>query len=309
MSSPALAPPHRSVAPAVQSMLSTQALRSVLVVSFGVAAVLVTLLWFGLDGSTYYRTPLAVRGYHAAHALLRPSGPVGQTLGVLGALLMAVPFFYMLRKRLAWLSRLGGVRSWLEVHIFCGIVGPVLVTFHTSFKFNGIVSTAYWSMVIVALSGFVGRYLYVRIPRRLQGQELTEREIAASMQGIHQELSWRLPPTLSDRFDAVERRITEECRRGSVLATAWTRVRLERELVALERSCEAANLSSADVHEAIRLGRERLGLAVRIAYLEKTKRLFALWHVFHLPLVYLMFVVVALHIALALYMGYVPFRW
>ena len=67
------------------------------------------------------------------------------------------------------------MKTWLEVHIFCGIVGPVLVTFHTSFKFNGIVSVAYWSMVAVVLSGFVGRYLYVRIPRSLRGIELTQR--------------------------------------------------------------------------------------------------------------------------------------
>ena len=40
------------------------------------------------------------------------------------------------------------------MHLFCGVVGPVLVTFHTSFKFNGLVSVAYWSMVIVMLSGF-----------------------------------------------------------------------------------------------------------------------------------------------------------
>ena len=54
--------------------------------------------------------------------------------------------------------RLGSIRAWLEVHIFCGLVGPVLVTFHTSFKFNGLISVAYWSMVVVAVSGVIGRY-------------------------------------------------------------------------------------------------------------------------------------------------------
>ncbi|MGE3840974.1 MAG: hypothetical protein AB7I50_05250 [Vicinamibacterales bacterium] len=309
MSTPALAHAQATARPVAPTVLSAQALRSVLFVSFGVAVLVVTVLWFTFDGSSYYRTPLEVRGYHPAHALLRPSGPIGQTLGVCGAILMAMPFFYMLRKRIPWLSRLGGLRSWLELHIFCGIVGPVLVTFHTSFKFNGIVSTAYWSMVIVALSGFVGRYLYVRIPRRLQGEELTEREIAASAEAIHQDLAWVLPPELAERFDDLERRIGDECRRGSLLTAALTRLRLERELRALEAACAAARLPGDDVGEAIRLGRERLSLAVRIAYLQKTRNLFALWHVFHLPLVYLMFVVVALHIGIALYMGYVPFRW
>jgi cytochrome b561 len=44
-------------------------------------------------------------------------------------------------------------------------------------------------------------------------------------------------------------------------------------------------------------------------YLHTTKKLFELWHVFHLPLVYLMFVIVAAHVAITLYLGYVPFRW
>ena len=52
-------------------------------------------------------------------------------------------------------------------------MGPVLVTLHTAFKFNGIVSIAYWSMVLVVLSGFVGRYLYVRVPKTLRGTELS----------------------------------------------------------------------------------------------------------------------------------------
>jgi hypothetical protein len=44
-------------------------------------------------------------------------------------------------------------------------------------------------------------------------------------------------------------------------------------------------------------------------YLKRTKTLFNHWHVFHLPLVYLLLVIAAAHIGVALYLGYVPFRW
>ena len=80
-------------------------------------------------------------------------------------------------------------KTWLEVHLFCGIVGPVLITFHTSFKFNGIVSAAYWSMVTVVLSGFIGRYLYVRIPRSIRGNELTRAELDARADELKDELA------------------------------------------------------------------------------------------------------------------------
>jgi hypothetical protein len=51
---------------------------------------------------------------------------------------------------------------------------------------------------------------------------------------------------------------------------------------------------------------ERALLADRLVSLERSRRLFALWHVFHLPLVWIMFGIVTLHIGLALYLGYWP---
>ena len=54
---------------------------------------------------------------------------------------------------------------------------------------------------------------------------------------------------------------------------------------------------------------ERDQLLQRLHYLKQTKQLFDLWHVFHLPLVWVMLVIVALHVAVVLYLGYVPFRW
>ena len=112
-----------------------------------------TLLMLG--GNDYYATPLSTRGYASAHRLLKPSGPIGQSFGLAGTILILVPFAYMARKRLARAKAFGTAKAWLEVHLFCGVVGPVLVTLHTTFKFNGIISAAYWSMVVVMLSGFV----------------------------------------------------------------------------------------------------------------------------------------------------------
>jgi hypothetical protein len=49
---------------------------------------------------------------------------------------------------------------------------------------------------------------------------------------------------------------------------------------------------------------ERQSLLRRLSYLERTKRLFAAWHLFHQPLVYLMFGIAVLHIGVAMYLGY-----
>ncbi|MBP7571257.1 MAG: hypothetical protein KBA95_14445 [Acidobacteria bacterium] len=63
------------------------------------------------------------------------------------------------------------------------------------------------------------------------------------------------------------------------------------------------------VREALSLSRERSFLLRRLRYLERTRRLFAMWHVFHQPLVYVMFLIAALHISLAVYLGYAFMPW
>ena len=68
------------------------------------------------------------------------------------------------------------------------IVGPILVTLHTSFKFNGLVSVAFWSMALVVISGFVGRYLYVRIPKTLNGSFLGMEAIRARVRELGEAL-------------------------------------------------------------------------------------------------------------------------
>ena len=172
----------RTIAPPAKASPAAPArvIGNVLVLSGVTIAAFSALVLVGLDGWHYYTTPVAVRGYEPAHRLLRPAGRVGHLFGVGGFLMMLVPVAYSVRKKVHRFRNSGSMKTWLDVHVFCGIVGPVLVTFHTSFRFNGIVSVAYWSMVAVVLSGFVGRYLFVRIPRSLRGLELTQADLDAT---------------------------------------------------------------------------------------------------------------------------------
>ena len=257
-------------------------------------------------GWRYYRTPLTVRGYEPAHALLRPSGPVGQTLGLVGVLMMLVPFLYMLRKRVRSASWPGSMKTWLEVHLFCGIAGPVLVTFHTSFKFNGIVAVAYWSMVTVALSGFVGRYLFVRIPRSLRGTELSRADLDRRAAELENELSSAAGNTpWLDRARRLEDSGTRATFSGLFFGEFAFRLRLRR----LVRAVHASELNTSQKAMLVALVTERVILLRRIAYLQCTRSAFGLWHVFHVPFVYVLLVIVCLHVGLTVYLGYVPFQW
>lgn len=265
-------------------------------------AVTAVAVWVfsGLGGWEYYTTPMRVRGYAAPHRVLRPSGTVAHPLGVAGLVMMMVPVVYALRKRWAPLARLGSMRGWLEFHIFCGTVGPVLVTFHTSFKFNGLISVAYWSMVSVMLSGFVGRYLFVRIPKSIRGVELTHDEIVERTEQLKRELDApAMGPGVLNRVHEVERALEQQAV-GSFVGPMVARMRLgglRREL------CRAGVERSLATSVTASMG-ERLLLLRKLANLDRTKRLFAMWHVFHLPLVYVMFAIAAVHIGVAVYLGY-----
>lgn len=128
-------------------------------------------LWFA-----FVTCLLITAGYGAVIVLTReiPAAGelVGHTLGIVGFLLMLMTeILYSLRKRTrsaAW----GRMSTWLQFHIFTGLVGPFMVLLHTSWKFNGLAGATTLLTVIIVFSGFIGRYIFTRIPRTLDGLEI-----------------------------------------------------------------------------------------------------------------------------------------
>ena len=96
----------------------------------------------------------------------------GHGMGILGfSFMLMTETLYSLRKR-SRSVRWGRMSSWLEFHIFTGLVGPYMVLLHTSWKFNGIAGVTTLFTVIIVVSGFIGRYIFTRIPRTLDGLEI-----------------------------------------------------------------------------------------------------------------------------------------
>src|SRR5271165_3347232 len=127
-------------------------------------------------GFGYYFSSPEQRGLSPKHALLKPSGVIGLHLGMFGFFLFLLIYLYPIRLRWAWLGRQGSSRHWLDFHVLLGLIAPLIITFHSAFKFSGLAGVAYWIMVFVALSGLVGRYIYGQIPRTLNFAELSFKE-------------------------------------------------------------------------------------------------------------------------------------
>jgi hypothetical protein len=295
-----------ALAPAVDPTRATKALGHVLSIAAIVLVVVTVVVLFVFDGWHYYRAPLGARGYLPSHRLLRPSGPVGLALGVGGVIAMLSTLPYAVRKRWRALAKLGSLKGWLEFHIFCGVVGPVLVTFHTSFRFNGLISAGYWLMVAVWASGFVGRYLYVRIPKTIRGQELSRADIEAQLDEVRRRVrSMPLPSTVQRELDSFEHRVMPGTGASAGLVDLFLgELRVRLRIALLRRHLRATGMDPRDLLLAVTLVSERAAVTRKLAHLHRTRRLFELWHVFHRPLVYAMFAIVALHVAIAMYLGY-----
>jgi hypothetical protein len=109
---------------------------------------------------------------YLTHGIPPASELFGHGIGILGFILMLMTeLLYSLRKR-SRSVRWGKMASWLQFHIFTGLVGPYMVLLHTSWKFNGIAGATTLLTIIIVISGFVGRYIFTRIPRTLDGLEI-----------------------------------------------------------------------------------------------------------------------------------------
>jgi hypothetical protein len=128
-------------------------------------------LWLAFIGA------VLITGIYAVVTLLTGGIPAasdlfGHVLGILGFLLMLMTeTLYSLRKRTRS-ARWGRMSDWLQFHIFTGIVGPYMVLLHSSCKFNGLAGATMLLTIVIVISGFIGRYIYTRIPRTLDGIEM-----------------------------------------------------------------------------------------------------------------------------------------
>src|SRR5271168_1424255 len=122
-----------------------------------------------------------VWGMHARlERYITPQRGLGYWLGIVGGSMMLLLLVYSARKRYSWLRWMGGIPAWFEFHMVLGVVGPVLILFHANFHTGATNSNvALFSMLLVAGSGVVGRYIYTRLHARFESHEDTLEQLKA----------------------------------------------------------------------------------------------------------------------------------
>lgn len=269
-------------------------------------------------GGTYYLLKIEERPYSPLHAQLRSSGVVGLRLGILGVAMFGVLFLYPLRKRWKWLARIGATRRWLRLHVLFGIATPLVITFHTAFRFQGIAGLAYWTMILVALSGIVGRYVYAKIPRSLNSVQMAADELEAQTAALAERLDTQRVFRAGDIAPLLHVPSAQEIRRMNLLhalslmlwidlARPFLVARLRRRALGGSRRIITLGgwLASHDQQlESIVANVRRLArLRTATAFLHRTERIFHLWHVVHRPFSISFVILVIVHVAVQISVG------
>lgn len=278
------------------------------VIFYFVAGIGVTLL-FLIYGYKYYTTPLEERFFHHQDEMLKPSGIWGHGYGIIGSLMMIFGVvIYMVRKRVRKFLTLGYLKHWLEFHIFLCTVGPVLVLYHTAFKFGGIVVVSFWSMVAVVVSGIAGRFIYVQIPRTIQGKELSAKELNELNDDLTHKLKkeYSINGNIAARLEKHSR--TDKYKQVS-FGTSFVMMfedylGTRSVLRTIKRELKHLGISGEREKEVLRISKSKLVLSRKIGMLRTTQKLFRYWHIIHLPFALTMFVIMFIHIVVTIIFGY-----
>ena len=284
------------------------------------AAAIALVTAIALYGADYYVLGAAERPFSPKHALLRPSGTIGIKLGILGVGLFLIIFLYPLRKRIPWLARMGRSKHWLDFHVVVGLTAPLIIAFHSAFKFHGIAGIAFWIMVAVAVSGIVGRYVYAQIPRSLDSAEVSMKELEKQQQELTSELAAQRmvsPARLQwiARIPAVEQVRRMPLYRALLRMIALDLVRpfqvarLRRQVLGfggiLSSFGGLLRTDNEELEFVVQTARQKASLSKRIAFLSRSQQVFHLWHVVHRPFSYGFVVLALIHIGVVLLLGYI----
>jgi hypothetical protein len=284
--------------------------------SLAAIGLVATLAVYGFD---YYWLGVGERPLSPKHVLLRPSGLVGIKLGIFGAFLFFAIYLYYFRKRWKWLGRIGISKHWLDIHVVLGLTAPAVIAFHAAFKFRGMAGMAFWVMMLVALSGVVGRYLYAQIPRSLNTAEVSWQELESARRELESQLLNQKLMAPGEVRLALRLPLPERARRMSLLSALGTMLLLD-----LSRPFQVAALrrqvlgfwgtvrtllgllpsGNRELEHIVGVVRGQSKLSKKMLFLSRSQQVFHFWHIIHRPFSYAFAVLACIHIVTAILLGY-----
>ena len=196
----------------------------------------------------------------------------GHFIGIAGAIMMFMTLIYPFKKRV--LGRRGR-KNPLGTHILYGLAGPSLVVIHSAHKLDSLIGQmTFLAMVIVVLSGIVGRYLFRSVNRTLKDQKNELEALRSTFEKRREEIAaceaFFHPERGEEASEAIDEEQRDRCAR----------------LLELARSISELEYATS--------------------FFDSTKSMFSKWMRVHHVLTLFLFSFVLLHVLTVLYYG---LRW
>ena len=226
------------------------------------------------------------------------SSDLGYYMGLVGSVMMLIMLTYPLRKRVKFMKNWGATKGWFKFHMILGILGPILVVFHCAFRLSSInAAVALFSMLLVAGSGIIGRFVYRHIHQGLYGRRTSLKEVKAEVTELHEKIA-ALPQSIvvMREINAFEAYAFKKEKFS--LSTAWKFCAMPFVRYGAAKRC-VKTLSALDKTGTAPVGAlvaDYLGEIERVSKFHTYERIFSLWHVLHIPLVYLLAATAIFHV-------------
>ncbi len=227
---------------------------------------------------------------------------IGYAFGIIGSTMMVLLLFYPARKYWKVMRHTFKVHHWFRLHMIFGVWGPVFILLHSNFNLGSLNSSiALFSMLLVAGSGLIGRYVYQKLHRGLYGEQISFADLESDYQLAKEHfknisfLSVEVQQLLSDIEEKLIQRIVP------LNISFWSLRQIKRishqsrvSMGDISQSSSATNQEST-LQNIDYLNAGLLSLEKMANYALYT-RLFSMWHIFHLPIFFMMIIAAIVHI-------------
>ncbi len=223
---------------------------------------------------------------------------LGYAFGIIGSTMMLLLLLYPARKYWKPMRNIFKVHHWFRLHMVFGVWGPCFIMLHSNFNLGSLNSNiALSSMLLVAGSGLLGRYVYQKLHRGLYGEQINFADLDSDYQLSKSQFS--NVSFFTDDIQSLLYQIEEKLTQRSVsLGTSlWAGRKIKRiQRTSLKERKKYLNGENESTDKNTQDWYAGLSKLEKMANYALYTRLFSLWHIFHLPIFFMMIISAIVHI-------------
>ncbi len=265
---------------------------------------LIALAWFwSLEG--YYALPFRARPDHDLHEQLKPASLLGLVCGVAASFLLCLNLLYLLRRSRIGARIAGTLQYWLSMHMVTGLLAMIFLMLHSAMIVRGTTGgQAFIGVVVLVLTGGLGRYIYSYLPKAANGQESAAAGAKDQMQALLTEWDQVSRPwgeAIQTELDKlVHEGIWEKPFLKRAFALITSRVHLRKSLTLLTAKGREQGLAETQIQQILELAKRLHKAALITSNLEGIRGLLSSWRFVHRWIALGMVLLAAIHIFTAL---------